>query len=164
MKSTSYVMVYFQKKVSEMLKNSYRFLLIMMVGLISMPVLAQARRVKLCNPSSQVQDAYIEVYEYDYVDVQPQFPGGERGLVNFINKTREYPYDAYEAGVEGRVLCGFIINVDGSVSNVTVLRGCNELLNREAVRVISEMPKWRAGKMGDKSVPVMYILPIVFRL
>ncbi len=141
-----------------------RFLVILLVGIIALPAVSQMRRVKLCNPSSQVRDAYVDVYEYDFVDERPQFPGGERGLVNFINKTREYPYEAYEAGVEGRVLCGFIINVDGSVSNITVLRGCNELLNREAVRVISEMPKWKAGKIGNKSVPVMYLLPIVFRL
>lgn len=147
-----------------MLRNIYRLLILMVVGFIAIPTVAQVRRMKLCNSSSRAQNAYIDVYEYDYVDVQPQFPGGERGLVNFINKTREYPYEAYEAGVEGRVLCGFIINVDGSVSNITVLRGSNDLLNREAVRVISEMPKWKAGKMGDKSVPVMYLLPIVFRL
>lgn len=147
-----------------MLKKTNRFLVLIIIGLISIPIVAQVRRIKLCNSSSRAQNAYVDVYEYDCVDVQPQFPGGERGLVNFINKTREYPYEAYEAGVEGRVLCGFIINVDGSVSNIAVLRGCNELLNREAVRVISEMPKWKAGKMGDKSVPVMYFLPIVFRL
>lgn len=147
-----------------MLKVIYRLWLVLLVGMISVPASAQVRRVKLCNPNSRVHEAYIDVYEYDYVDVQPQFPGGERGLVNFINKTREYPYDAYEAGIEGRVLCSFIINIDGSVSNITVLRGSNELLNREAVRVISEMPKWKAGKMGNKSVPVLYFLPIAFRL
>ena len=84
--------------------------------------------------------------------------------MNFINKTREYPYKAYEAGIEGRVLCGFIINIDGSVSNIMVLKGCSPELNREAVRVISEMPKWKAGKMDNKHVPVLYVLPVVFRL
>ncbi len=129
-----------------------------------MPMSSQVRRVKSCSPIDRVQDAYIDVYEYDYVDVQPQFPGGERGLVNFINKTREYPYYAYKNGVEGRVLCSFIVNVDGTVSNIVVLRGCEESLNREAVRVISEMPKWKAGRMGNKAVPVLCILPIAFRL
>lgn len=147
-----------------MLKNLYISLVVAVAGLIAVPASGQVRRVKLSDPSSRVQDAYVDVYEYDYVDVRPQFPGGERGLVNFINRTREYPYEAYEAGIEGRVLCCFIINIDGSVSNITVMRGCNEQLNREAVRVISEMPKWKAGKIGNKSVPVLYFLPIAFRL
>ena len=135
-----------------------------MTFLLAMPAGAQVRKVKMCDPNARARETYIEVYEYDFVDERPQFPGGERGLVNFINKTREYPYDAYVAGVEGRVLCRFIINVDGSVSDISVIRGCDQLLNREAVRVISEMPKWKAGKMGDRAVPVMYVLPIVFRL
>lgn len=141
-----------------------RAFFVILAVLMSLPVMGQVRRVRSCNPIDKVQDAYIDVYEYDYVDVQPQFPGGERGLVNFINKTREYPYQAYQNGIEGRVLCSFIVNVDGTVSNITVLRGCNESLNREAVRVISEMPKWKAGKMGNKAVPVLCFLPIAFRL
>lgn len=147
-----------------MQKTLFRIMLMLMVGLVVVPVSAQVRKVKLCNPNCRSQEVYVDVYDYDYVDERPQFPGGERGLVNFINKTREYPYDAYEAGIEGRVLCGFVINIDGSVSNVTVLKGHHPDLNREAVRVISEMPKWKAGKMGNKHVPVLYILPIVFRL
>jgi len=142
----------------------YRIILITIMFLLAMPMSAQVRRVKMCNPKARVQEAYVDVYETDYVDVQPKFPGGERGLVNFINKTREYPYDAYMSGIQGRVLCSFIINVDGSVSDISVIRGCNYQLNREAVRVISAMPKWEAGKMGDKVVPVRYVLPIVFRL
>lgn len=142
----------------------YKILLVAVVSILAMPSVAQMRRVWLSDPNSRAKEAYIDVYEYDFVDEQPQFPGGERGLVNFINKTREYPYDAYEAGIQGRVLCGFIINIDGSVSNISVIRGCNNQLNREAVRVISEMPKWKAGKVGNKSVPVFYVMPIVFRL
>lgn len=147
-----------------MQKILFRIMLMLMVGLVVVPASAQVRKVKLCNPNCRSQEVYVDVYDYDYVDERPQFPGGERGLVNFINKTREYPYDAYEAGIEGRVLCGFVINIDGSVSNVTVLKGHHPDLNREAVRVISEMPKWKAGKMGNKHVPVLYLLPIVFRL
>lgn len=135
-----------------------------MVGMLALSATGQVRRIKLCNPSNRAHAAYVDVYDYDFVDEQPQFPGGERGLVNFINKTREYPYKAYEAGIEGRVLCGFIINIDGSVSNIMVLKGCSPELNREAVRVISEMPKWKAGKMDNKHVPVLYVLPVVFRL
>ena len=152
------------KTLLEMQNKLYKILLIVVSAMIAMPSVAQMRRVRMCDPNSRAGETYIEVYEYDYVDEQPQFPGGERGLVNFINKTREYPYEAYEAGIQGRVLCGFIINIDGSVSNISVIRGCNHQLNREAVRVISEMPKWKAGKVGNKSVPVFYVMPVVFRL
>lgn len=147
-----------------MLNTLYRYIFVAMVGMLALSATGQVRRIKLCNLSNRAQAAYVDVYDYDFVDEQPQFPGGERGLVNFINKTREYPYKAYEAGIEGRVLCGFIINIDGSVSNIMVLKGCSPELNREAVRVISEMPKWKAGKMDNKHVPVLYVLPVVFRL
>ena len=147
-----------------MLNTLYRYIFVAMVGMLALSATGTVRRIQLCNPSNRAQAAYVDVYDYDFVDEQPQFPGGERGLVNFINKTREYPYKAYEAGIEGRVLCGFIINIDGSVSNIMVLKGCSPELNREAVRVISEMPKWKAGKMDNKHVPVLYVLPVVFRL
>ena len=107
----------------------------------------------------------INVYDFDYVEIQPQFPGGERGLMNFVNKTREYPYQAYESRIEGRVICSFIIMPDGSVTNVMVLRGArDESLNLEAMRVIKKMPKWKAGRVGGQAVAVRCILPIVFRL
>lgn len=144
--------------------NVYKSILIFTMIMLALPAVSQVRRIKMCDPSSHAQEVYVDVYDYDYVEEQPQFPGGERGLINFINSTREYPYEAYQAGIEGRVFCSFIVNIDGSVSNITVLRGNNQLLNREAVRVISEMPKWKAGKMANKSVPVLCMIPIVFRL
>ena len=107
----------------------------------------------------------MEVYEYDYVDIQPQFPGGERGLINFVNKTREYPYHAYKKGIEGRVLCSFIVGTNGKLSDIRVIRSAgDESLDREAIRVIGKMPKWSVGKVGDHAVPVRVVLPIAFRL
>ena len=121
------------------------------------------RHVTTVNPSTK--QSYMEVYEFDYVDIQPQFPGGERGLINFINKTREYPYYAYKKRIQGRVLCSFIVGTDGRVSDARVIRGAgDESLNREAIRVIGEMPKWSVGKVGNQVVPVRVVLPIAFRL
>lgn len=146
-------------------KTLRRNLLLVVSALILFPAIAQVKRVNNCNPMSKNQSPYSEIYDYDYVDVQPQFPGGDCALVNFINKTREYPYEAYKRKIEGRVLCSFIVNTDGSVSHISVVRGAtSDLLNREAVRVISEMPKWKAGKMGNTAVPVRCFLPIAFRL
>lgn len=125
----------------------------------------QVRHVTTVNPLSHSQQGYVEVYEFDYVDVQPQFPGGEHGLINFINQTREYPYHAYKNKIQGRVVCSFIVGTDGKVSNVRVIRGsADESLNREAMRVISEMPRWTVGKVGGQAVPVRCVLPIAFRL
>ena len=125
---------------------------------------AQVRKVMTCNPMSKNASPYSDVYECDYVDEQPLFPGGERGLINFINHTREYPYGAYTRKVEGRVLCSFIVNPDGSVSNAYVIKGVEETLNKEALRIINSMPNWKAGKVDNESVKVRCILPIAFRL
>ncbi|MBQ0116063.1 MAG: energy transducer TonB [Bacteroidales bacterium] len=133
--------------------------------LIAVPAGAQIRHVTTVDPMARNRAAMVEVYEFDFVDIQPQFPGGERGLTNFINKTREYPYNAYKNKVQGRVLCSFIIGTDGKVSNIRVIRGTrDESLNREAMRVISEMPRWKAGRVGNNNVPVRCVLPIAFRL
>ena len=146
-----------------MLKRLRFVLLTMMITTAVLPLAAQVRHVTTVNPQSK--QSYMEVYEFDYVDIQPQFPGGERGLINFINKTREYPYHAYKNRIQGRVLCSFIVGTDGKVSDIRVIRGASdESLNREAIRVIGEMPKWSVGKVGNHAVPVRVVLPIAFRL
>ena len=124
---------------------------------------AQVSRVSTVNPMTGAP--YDKVYDYDYVDEKPQFPGGNCGLFNFISETREYPYEAYEKKIEGRVFCTFIVNADGSVGGISIVRGSgNEQLTREALRVISMMPKWQAGKQAGKQVAVRCYLPITFHL
>lgn len=105
------------------------------------------------------------IYEYESVDTRPQFPGGETGLINFINETREYPYNAYRNHIQGRVLCSFIVGTDGKLFDIQVIRSSgNESLDREAMRVISKMPRWVVGKVGNTKVNVRCVLPIAFRL
>lgn len=138
-------------------------LLTLLTMMTVLPMAAQVRHVTTVNPMSK--QFYMEVYEFDYVDIQPQFPGGERGLINFINKNREYPYHAYKKRIQGRVLCSFIVGIDGKVTDARVIRGAgDESLDREAIRVISKMPKWSIGKVGNHAVPVRVVLPINFRL
>jgi len=142
-------------------------ILIVLCAVATLVAVSQVRHVTTVNPMSPNRAPYdaIEVYEFDYVDVQPQFPGGEHGLINFVNKTREYPYHAYKNRVQGRVICSFIVGTDGRVSNARVIRGTqDESLNREALRVINEMPRWKAGKVDGHPVAVRCVLPIAFRL
>lgn len=124
---------------------------------------SQVRRVAI-ESAHRAQESYVDVYEYDYVDVQPHFPGGDRGLINFINKTRRYPYEAYKHQIQGRVICSFIVNTDGSLCNISVIKGICPSLDREAMRVIKAMPQWKAGRISGQEVPVHCILPIAFRL
>ncbi len=106
---------------------------------------------------------YKEVYEFDYVDDKPQFPGGGASMLNFINENRRYPAEAYARGVEGRVTCAFVVNSDGKVSDITILRGVEHTLNREAVRILSRMPDWTPGKLDGQPVPVRVIYAVSFR-
>ncbi len=109
------------------------------------------------------QRNYIEVFEFDYVDEKPEFPGGGTGLLSYINEHRRYPARAYASGVEGRVTCSFVVNPDGKVSNVTVLRGVEPSLNKEAVRILTGMPNWTPGKMSGQPVPVRVVCAVPFR-
>lgn len=106
---------------------------------------------------------YTEVFEFDYVEEKPQFPGGSTSMMNFINDNRNYPTEAYEAGIQGRVTCSFIVHTNGKISNIKVLRGVEQSLNQEAVRIISHMPDWSPGKLHNHPVPVRVICCIPFR-
>lgn len=105
----------------------------------------------------------ISVYDCASVDREPEFPGGDCAMIRFIDHERRYPAKAYRAGVEGRVLCSFVVGEDGAISHVAVVRSVEESLDREAVRVISQMPRWDAGRLGGQRVPVLCLLPIAFR-
>lgn len=133
--------------------------------LVALPASAQQRRVVMYQTIVQGNRMVdIEAFVPDAVDEQPQFPGGDAAMIRFINRERRYPVDAYTAGVEGRVLCGFIVAPDGTIVSPEVIRGVEDSLNREAIRVISSMPRWVAGRISGESVPVYCILAIPFRL
>ena len=93
---------------------------------------AQTCRVKAGNGASGAK-VYMEVYEYDYVKKKPSFPGGDAKLVAFINENRQYPAEAYKKGIQGRVTCSFVVNTDGSVSHISILKGVEHSLNQEAI-------------------------------
>ncbi len=124
---------------------------------------AQTCRMKVAVNSDGTRVEYREVYEYDYVWEKPSFPGGDSKLISFINHNRQYPRHAYEAGIQGRVMCSFIVNVDGAVSNVQVFKGVEASLNDEAVRIMRLMPAWNPGRINGVPVPVRVIRAVPFR-
>ncbi|MCM1292687.1 MAG: energy transducer TonB [Bacteroides sp.] len=128
----------------------------------ALPSAAQSvMMVDFFRPGERIAD---EAYMPDFVDVSPQFPGGEAAMIRFINSERHYPRDAYESGRQGRVVCSFIVDSDGSILNIRVQRGpCPSMMN-EAVRIISNMPRWNAGLLDGRKVPVVCFLTIPFRL
>ncbi len=99
-----------------------------------------------------------------FVEEMPGFPGGESALMKFINDNLRYPQLALENGISGRVICTFVIDGRGKVSDIQVIRSVDPNLDREAIRVISMMPDWKPGKQRGKPVRVRYTLPIIFKL
>lgn len=123
---------------------------------------AQTCRVSVGNAHDGCQ-TYKEVFEYDFVEEKPSFPGGHEALLDYINKNRRYPAEAYEHGIEGRVTCSFVVNSNGNISHIKVIRGCHKSLNKEAMRLLSEMPAWQPGRHQSQSVPVRVVHSIPFR-
>ena len=101
---------------------------------------------------------------FDVVEEQPSFPGGQGALMQWLSDNIKYPVIAAENGVQGRVIVQFVVSKTGSISDVKVVRGVDPSLDREAVRVVSQMPKWTPGRQNGTTVNVRYTLPVTFRL
>lgn len=97
-------------------------------------------------------------------EAQPSFPGGNGAMMAYLANNVKYPKVAAENGVQGRVVVGFIVEKDGSLSDVKVKRGVDPSLDREAVRVVKSMPRWNPGKKDGQPVRVEYTLPVTFRM
>lgn len=101
---------------------------------------------------------------YDVVEQMPSFPGGISGLKTYLNQNTRYPAVAQENCVQGRVVVSFVVGKDGHISDVTVLRSVDPSLDKEAIRVVRNMPRWTPGKQGGEPVKVRYNVPVSFRL
>jgi len=110
------------------------------------------------------EDEVVEQEIFQIVEEMPAFPGGDQKLLEYVAKNIKYPQIARESGIQGRVFIGFVVEPDGSVSNVKVLRGIGGGCDEEAVRVIKSMPKWKPGKQRGKAVRVSYQIPVMFKL
>ena len=101
---------------------------------------------------------------FDVVEVMPQFPGGQIAMLKYIMENIKYPEQAMKEGIQGRVAVRFIVEKDGSISDVKPVLSVHPLLNKEAVRVVKSMPKWTPGKQNGKPVRVRFNVPVMFKL
>ena len=101
---------------------------------------------------------------YDVVEQMPEFPGGQAALLKWISNNVKYPTIAEENGIQGRVVCTFIVERDGSITDVQVARSIDPSLDKEAVRVLKKMPRWNSGKQNGQKVRVKYTVPVTFKL
>ena len=101
---------------------------------------------------------------YDVVEENAQFPGGEAECYKWLSQNIKYPADCMENGIQGRVIVSFVVNKDGSIVDVKVVRSPDPSLSKEAIRVVSSMPKWKPAHQGNKVVRSRFNLPLMFRL
>ncbi|SDZ91373.1 outer membrane transport energization protein TonB [Porphyromonadaceae bacterium KH3R12] len=124
------------------------------------------RQTEVYIPPPPPKPKQEEVTEEIFVVVeeQPEFPGGQAAMMKFLSDNIRYPVIAQENGIQGRVICNFVVERDGSITDVQVVRGQDPSLDREAIRVIQQMPRWKPGKQRGSPVRVRFTLPVVFRL
>lgn len=111
-----------------------------------------------------VEEAVVEEEIFQIVEEMPAYPGGDEARMSYLSKNLKYPVLAMESGIQGTVYIGFVVEKDGSVTDVKVARGIGGGCDEEAVRVVKAMPKWTPGKQRGKSVRVRYSVPIRFSL
>lgn len=117
----------------------------------------------LPEPPPEKKETAIDEF-FVVVEEQPEFPGGTEAMMKYLADNVKYPVEAQTKGIQGRVICNYVVMKDGSIRNVQVVRGIDPLLDAEAVRVIQAMPEWKPGKQRGQAVNVRYTLPVVFRL
>ena len=113
----------------------------------------------------EVEEEEVEEQQiFQVVEEMPEFPGGMGECMKWLGKNMKYPTISQENGVQGRVIVQVVVNRDGSIVDATVARGVDPYLDKEALRVVGLMPKWKPGKQRGKAVRVKYTLPVMFRL
>ena len=118
----------------------------------------------VCEAPEIEEEEIVEEEVFLSVEENPEYPGGPAKLLEYVQKNLKYPMMARESDIQGRVFVGFVVEKDGSISNVKVLRGIGGGCDEEAVRVVQSLPKFKPGKQRGNPVRVQYTLPIVFKL
>lgn len=116
------------------------------------------------NNDGNSQNDNSQIYNLAMVEIMPEFPGGSAEMYKWMAEHIIYPAQALEEEIQGKVIVDFVISDNGDVENVRVLRGKHQALDKEAVRVIKSMPKWRPGQINGKNVKTSYLVPVTFKL
>ena len=111
--------------------------------------------------TKETDEVFWDIY---YIPPQPEFPGGQEALMEWIEQNKVYPQEAIAKGIEGRVIVKFTVEEDGTVTNGKIVRGVDPLLDKEALRLVSIMPKWKPARLDDKDIRAIYNLPLSFKL
>ena len=135
------------------------------VEIISSEDDASSAQVEAYTPPAVVEEEEESSQQiFTVVETMPEFPGGQGALLQYLSKSIKYPVIAQENGIQGRVSCSFVVNKDGSIVDAEVIRGVDPSLDKEALRVINTMPKWKPGMQRGKPVRVKFTVPVMFRL
>ena len=124
-----------------------------------MAVLLMVNTNAMAQNKKKANDKVLEKAE-----VMPEYPGGDQAMMDFVAKNVQYPQEARDKEISGRVLVSFIVEKDGSIADVKVVKGIGGGCDEEAVRVVKAMPKWKPGKDKGKPVRVSYMMPFTFKL
>ena len=129
---------------------------------IQKPTLPQDKKIKetMETHSKSVPDSVV----FEVVEEMPDFPGGMKALMEYLSQNIKYPAEAHAKGIQGRVIVCFVVKKDGSIDNIKVVRSVDPYLDKEAIRVITAMPKWKPGKQRGETVNVKFTVPVAFRL
>ncbi|MDA3819365.1 MAG: energy transducer TonB [Candidatus Delongbacteria bacterium] len=121
-------------------------------------------QVEIDMSSFKDEEEEVEPIAFAVVEDKPEFPGGDAALMKFLSKHTKYPEIAKENGIQGKVYVQFVIDKNGNVTSVSIVRGVDPYLDKEAKRVVSQLPDWKPGQQRGQPVPVTYIVPINFKL
>ena len=141
----------FLEKINKM-KNKFLSLVLLFLFVVSTNLFSQS------SAGTNKDDVYTSA------EVMPQFPGGAMALYDYFKSNLKYPDAAREKGTEGVVITSFVIDAEGNLKNPVVIKSHDALLDAEALRIVSTMPKWKPGMQGGKNVPVQLSLPVRFTL
>ncbi len=131
---------------------------------VNAPSVSSAQEAGASQTSNLETSAGDDKEIYKSVEQTAEFPGGQGDLLQYLMQNMKYPEEAYKANEQGRVIVKFVIGADGTVSDAQVIKGVSPSLDKEAIRVVSTMPKWIPAKVNGKSVASWFNLPISFKL
>ena len=133
-------------------------------AIVSTPGTGSTSTAVATGPVGPVVEEVDDDRIFDVVEENAQFPGGDEACMKWLHDHIKYPSICQEQGVQGRVIVAFVVNKDGSIVDVKVLRSPDQHLSDEAVRVVKQMPKWKPARQGNRSVRSRFNLPVMFRL